>query len=281
MMPRARDSQDETSFVVVSTQTNDDDVSLLSFDATYANEQMFLKRPQNDPGTDRFSGSNRSQPNDVLPKRPSRQDSDSDKINEFKLQSIVASRASDSKTNPGLEERSRDSSSRSTLETATTIFSTDSSNDQLGHVVELIEKLGRQASVGDVPCDSNSSNTLGSEEEINMLRYQLEQERRQRENVELELSLQKDFTCTAKAELALKKVVNDMQENLRLIQDKKEANKARRELNALVSQFSKRHGLAGPVITLERSCFPILETASVSSNYDHDDTVSHAEETVS
>lgn len=93
------------------------------------------------------------------------------------------------------------------------------SANKLDEFLQIVNHLGDQISeIKDKEAKSASAAADDVQEQLQMLRQQLEEERRLRQRIEEKLIIERDVSSTAKAELALKEVVEGMRLNMARVQ---------------------------------------------------------------
>ena len=281
---------------VVSTNNHDDDVSLLSFDQDFPSSSS---QKDDNPRFGRFSSMNKGC--DVSPMPPKRRLGSSarslqsarltDLIHTTDVSSNTSSPSESSSTTPSPTVSSHTSSSPSNSSctrfspsesSSTRSSSKESVSFQLDSLLDMVNNLGVQLSDMHKP---NQSSESQAQEEIRLLREQLEEERRARENIEKKLTVERDIATTIRAQLALKTAVNAMTQHVQLIQqDRRETTRAREALMDVVGEIgegrwkpisyhSRQHATSRSTSQSKKTsqnstCYTIPELESVPSDYD-------------
>ena len=193
------------AITVPSNGADSDDVSVLSFDASYTGSV------HSSVGQTRFDPMivSRKMKNDSVPRQPARR----------RQLPMPSSEQQDELHNNCSAHSQYSSSSSFTI------------SDKLDRFLGMVNQLGLQISeMKAQETMNNRSSPLDVQEQIEMLRLQLEQERQLRENIQEELTIERDISVTARAELALKEVMTGMKQNIEVIQAQKaQRYKAARE----------------------------------------------------
>mmetsp|Transcript_12010 Transcript_12010/g.22969 ORF Transcript_12010/g.22969 Transcript_12010/m.22969 type:complete len:382 (-) Transcript_12010:639-1784(-) len=302
----SEDENDESTLFVVSTSNmHDDDVSLLSFDQCFPS-QNHCPKDEIESRFGRFSSVHKDC--DVSPMPPRRRLGSSARSLNPSLRDLMihttterssptsssptdssctrsypsesSSHTSSSPTDSSPSGSSCTRSSPSDSSTATRSSSKDSVSLQLDSILGMVNNLGMQLSAIQRP---NQSPEIQTNEEIRLLRQQLEEERRARQNIEKKLTVERDVATTIKAQLALKNAVNAMTEHIQLIQqDQRETARARQALMDVVGEFGE--GRWRPIsyqslahnagrnkskkATRNSICYTIPELEAIPSEYD-------------
>lgn len=254
MLPSRRTSgevdNDDATLFVVSADVHEDDVSLLSMDQSV---------PSTNASTNdlRFGTSSHVKKYDVTPKPPRRRFGSNDSVNKASTHT---------------------SSTSGSWCTIPTNHNDDSVSHQLESLLGMVNNLGMQLSAMQ---GANQTPDVNAQEDIRLLRQQLDEERRARESAERKLVVERDISMTVKAELALTNVMNSMKQNVQVIQDQKKTTRARRALLDIVDEFGEGGWLPSScafqreldtrksITAVQNStCYTIPELESVETDFD-------------
>lgn len=244
---REHEKEETVPFIDVPSQIRDDDVSVLSFDASHCSQPQ-LPRPLQAEKESRFLPT--PSKSDMSPMCPVRRQRSLRSLNNPPVSPSASSLHGCQKSNA--TERSTDS--------APTVLTTDSVVSQLENFLGTVNNLGLQMSVlkGQY---ANQRHDFDVDHEIKSLRQQLEQERRLRENIQTKFEIEKDSNVAARAKQDLENVISEMNRNMDLIRDHKETGKALKDLQIVMTKLSARQ-------QGKSTCFTIPEFEPVTSSCD-------------
>ena len=202
-------TQDGPSPEITFSAPEEDEVSLLSYDASYATIECGSAAS----GSSRFDSSP-GQNSDEVPKQPVR------RRPTLTSTCHVTNLDNDSSAAESGAEESMDS--------------------KLDGVLGIVDQLGKQ--LGELKRHNTDCSLLVAEleaqKEIKQLRERLEQKRMARESIEAEkITLKEDICMTTKAQLALKNLVQAWGEDLDVIQDQEKTANAKQSLLELVEKI--------------------------------------------